>query len=917
MYFMTGLDRDVSKFFIYLLFVYTVALCITGLYRMFAALSPSINDAVRFSGISLNLLIIYTGYVIPKTLLTSSYIWFGWLYYLNPIAYAYEGVLSNEFANRNMDCAPSQLVPQGPNVDPAFQGCSLTGANLNSRFVTGPSYLDQSFGYTWSHLWRNFGVLIAFAALYLLVTATAAELFPFATGGGGALAFKRSAKAKKTIKQEPVDEEKVAKSEIPSASDSGDLVNAAQNNAFESISGSESIFTWEDVEYSVPYQGGYKKLLNKVSGYAKPGVLVALVGASGAGKTTLLNTLSQRQQVGIVSGEMVVDGKPLSKDFQRGTGYCEQMDVHDGTATIREALEFSAILRQDRNIPRQEKLAYVDKVVELLELQDLQDAIVSSLGVEQRKRLTIGVELAARPSLLLFLDEPTSGLDSNSAFSIVRFLKKLALAGQAIICTIHQPSSVLIQQFDMILALNPGGNTFYHGPVGENGKAVVKYFGDRGVHCPPNKNVAEFLLETVAKPVRREDGTKINWNKEWRNSQENQELRRDIQRLKEERKNAPRREGQGQYEFAAPLWLQTTTLTRRVFIQYWRDPAYLYGKLFVAVIVGIFNGYVHLGWPPLETDPGRFTFYQLGGSIQDMQNRLFTCFLIIMLPPTIINGIIPKFFTNMALWQARELPSRIYSWPAFVTAQVVAEVPIAIVSSVLYFLLWYFPTGLPTDSSTAGYVYLMTLLFFLFISSWGQWICAFAPSFTVISNVIPFFLVMFSLFNGVVRPYAQLTVFWKYWMYYVNPSTWWIAGVLAATLPGTRVDCASHETARFDAPPGSTCAAYAADFLRAAPGYLLNPDATADCQYCRYSSGNDYLDTLNIKPSDKWRNFGIFLAFCISNWSLVYFLIWSVRIRGWGFGFGVVSRAIGTVVGGVVNVVTGVVRRILPRRKAT
>lgn len=103
----------------------------------------------------------------------------------------------------------------------------------------------------------------------------------------------------------------------------------------------------------------------------------------------------------------------------------------------------------------------------------MQDALIRSLGVEQRKRVTIGVELAAKPNLLLFLNEPTSGLDSQSAYNIVRFLKKLAHAGQAIICTIHQPSSVLIQEFDMILALNPGGNTFYFGPVGENGSAVT------------------------------------------------------------------------------------------------------------------------------------------------------------------------------------------------------------------------------------------------------------------------------------------------------------------------------------------------------------------------------------------------------------------------------------------------------------
>lgn len=74
MFFLTGLDATASKFFIYMLFVYVSAILLTSLYRMFAALSPAIDDAVRFSGISLNLLIIYTGYVIPKPQLISQYI---------------------------------------------------------------------------------------------------------------------------------------------------------------------------------------------------------------------------------------------------------------------------------------------------------------------------------------------------------------------------------------------------------------------------------------------------------------------------------------------------------------------------------------------------------------------------------------------------------------------------------------------------------------------------------------------------------------------------------------------------------------------------------------------------------------------------------------------------------------------------
>ncbi|KAG2418795.1 hypothetical protein HFD88_001896 [Aspergillus terreus] len=891
-YFLTELDVDVSKFFIYFLFVYTTTFAITSLYRMFAALSPSIDDAVRFSGIALNILILFVGYVIPKQDLINGSIWFGWLFYVNPISYSYEAVLSNEFSNRVMECAPSQLVPQGPGVDPRYQGCALTGSELGQTNVSGSRYLEETFQFTRHHLWRNFGVVIAFTVLYLLVTVVAAEVLSFVGGGGGALVFKRSSRAKKMKTQsgKANDEEKVQSVNDNAALSRGEAQSSSSPETFNRISSSDRIFTWSNVEYTVPYGNGTRKLLNGVNGYAKPGLMIALMGASGAGKTTLLNTLAQRQKMGVVTGDMLVDGHPLGTDFQRGTGFCEQMDLHDNTSTIREAFEFSALLRQDRNVPRQEKLDYVDQIIDLLELEDIQDAIIGSLNVEQKKRVTIGVELAAKPSLLLFLDEPTSGLDSQAAFSIVRFLKKLSQAGQAIVCTIHQPSSMLIQQFDMILALNPGGNTFYFGPVGKGGRDVIKYFADRGVVCPPSKNVAEFILETAAKATKK-DGTAFDWNEEWRNSEQNRKILDEIQQIRDERSKIPIEENAVQYEFAAPTWVQTRLLTERLFKQYWRDPSYYYGKLFVSVIIGIFNG---------------FTFWMLGNSIASMQNRMFSIFLIILIPPIILNSVVPKFYINRALWEAREYPSRIYGWFAFCTASIVCEIPMAIVSALIYWLLWYYPVGFPTDSSSAGYVFLMTMLFYMFQASWGQWICAFAPSFTVISNVLPFFFVMCNLFNGIVRPYKDYPVFWKYWMYYVNPVTWWLRGVISSVFPSVQIDCASQEATHFNPPPGQTCQQYAGNFVSniAGVGYLLNGDATEDCQYCPYSNGSEYMQTLNVHDGDKWRCFGIFLAFVIINWLLVYFFIYTVRVRGWSFGIGYVFGLIGALLDGVKKLFT-------------
>jgi len=189
--------------------------------------------------------------------------------------------------------------------------------------------------------------------------------------------------------------------------------------------------------------------------------------------------LASRVTMGVVSGDMFVDGQHRDSSFQRKTGYVQQQDLHLETSTVREALTFSARLRQPKDVPDAEKVAYVDEVIRLLNMEAYADALVGvpgegefsynapfsrfgcsstsyliGLNVEQRKRLTIGVELAAKPALLLFLDEPTSGLDSQTAWSICTLLRKLANNGQAILCTIHQPSALLFQEFDRCVSLD-------------------------------------------------------------------------------------------------------------------------------------------------------------------------------------------------------------------------------------------------------------------------------------------------------------------------------------------------------------------------------------------------------------------------------------------------------------------------------
>jgi ABC-type multidrug transport system ATPase subunit len=174
------------------------------------------------------------------------------------------------------------------------------------------------------------------------------------------------------------------------------------------------------MEYTVPIKGRSLKLLYDIGGIVRPGHLTALMGSSGAGKTTLLDVLAQRKTIGTVEGDVFLNNEALMTDFEGITGYCEQMDIHQPAVTVREALRFSAQLRQPSDVSISEKNEYVEQIIQLLEMDDIGDAQIGAvesgfgISIEERKRLTIGMELVGKPQLL-FLDEPTSGLDAQSS----------------------------------------------------------------------------------------------------------------------------------------------------------------------------------------------------------------------------------------------------------------------------------------------------------------------------------------------------------------------------------------------------------------------------------------------------------------------------------------------------------------------
>lgn len=207
------------------------------------------------------------------------------------------------------------------------------------------------------------------------------------------------------------------------------------------------------------------------------------------------------------------------------------------------------------------------------------------LNIEQRKKLTIAVELSSRPELLLFLDEPSSGLDSQTSWAVLDLLRQLTSQGQAVLCTIHQPSAMLFERFDRLLFLAPEGRPVYFGDIGHDSSTVIQYFEQNGAKfCPEGANPAEWLMEIIGcTPGSRSE---IDWPEVWRNSPEYAHVHAELDTLEKQLESEVPVTSVSEMssEFAAPFPLQLYQCFIRVNQQYWRTPSYIYSKIALCVL---------------------------------------------------------------------------------------------------------------------------------------------------------------------------------------------------------------------------------------------------------------------------------------------------------------------------------------------
>ncbi|KAE8982369.1 ABC transporter G family member 43 [Phytophthora fragariae] len=438
-YWMCGFVSHAAEFCMFLLVLFLTNVSLGSFYFSLTAASKDINIATPISMAATLIFIIFAGFVITESQVPNYFIW---LYWITPVSWTLRALAVIEYRSADLDV------------------CEHGGINYCDEFggLRMGEYYLQLFDFKTERVWIVYCVIymVAFYIGCMTLAYFSLEYLRYEAPENIAVSDNP---AEEVVSKDTAIHDRVETAyalattpkALPKPGDNTILDVVPAPPAFTPVT-----LAFRNLHYSVPKPSNPKEpieLLKGISGYALPGRMTALMGASGAGKTTLMDVIANRKTGGSMSGQIFLNGYEANDlAIRRSTGYCEQMDMYSEAATIREALTFSAFLRQDSEVPDSAKYDSVKECLTLLDMWDIADQIIRGSSTKQMKRLTIGVELAAQPSVL-FLDEPTRGLDARSAKLVMDGVRKVANSGRTIVCTIHQPSMEVFFLFDSLLLL--------------------------------------------------------------------------------------------------------------------------------------------------------------------------------------------------------------------------------------------------------------------------------------------------------------------------------------------------------------------------------------------------------------------------------------------------------------------------------
>ncbi|XP_066163899.1 ABC transporter G family member 41 isoform X2 [Oryza sativa Japonica Group] len=725
-YYLIGYTPEASRFFCQLLILFLVHTGALSLFRCVASYCQTMVASSVGGTMSFLVILLFGGFIIPRLSMPN---WLKWGFWISPLSYAEIGLTGNEF------------------LAPRWLKTTTSGVTLGRRVL-----MDRGLDFSSYFYWISASALIGFILLLNV---------GYAIG----LTIKKPTGTSRAI---------ISRDKFSTFDRRGKDMSKDMDNRMPKLQvGNALAPNKTDVNYYVDTpvemrEQGYKErklqLLHNITGAFQPGVLSALMGVTGAGKTTLLDVLAGRKTGGVIEGDIRVGGYPkIQQTFARISGYCEQTDVHSPQITVEESVAYSAWLRLPTEVDSKTRREFVDEVIQTIELDDIRDALVglpgvSGLSTEQRKRLTIAVELVSNPSVI-FMDEPTSGLDARAAAIVMRAVKNVADTGRTVVCTIHQPSIEIFEAFDELMLMKRGGELIYAGPLGLHSCNVIHYFETiPGVpKIKDNYNPSTWMLEVTCASMEAQLG--VDFAQIYREStmcKDKDALVKSLSKpaLGTSDLHFPTRFPQKfREQLKACIWKQC--------LSYWRSPSYnLVRILFITISCIVFG----------------VLFWQQGdiNHINDQQG-LFTI-LGCMYGTTLFTGInncqsVIPFISIERSVVYRERFAGMYSPWAYSLAQVAMEIPYVLVQILLIMFIAYPMIGYAwTAAKFFWFMYTIacTLLYFLYF---GMMIVSLTPNIQVASILASMFYTLQNLMSGFIVPAPQIPRWWI-WLYYTSPLSW-------------------------------------------------------------------------------------------------------------------------------------------------
>ncbi|KAJ9159320.1 hypothetical protein P3X46_024831 [Hevea brasiliensis] len=729
-YYVIGFDPNFERFFKQYLMLLITQQMASSLFRLMAALGRNMIVANTIATLSLLATLVLGGFVLSRDDVKK---WWIWGYWLSPMMYAQNGIAVNEFLGKSWNHFPANSTE------------TLGVMVLKSRGIFHEAY--------W--YWIAVGALIAYIFLFNPFEKPQAILSEEAFA-------EKNANNTREFTEIGSASNRNSSSRMPSVrvrnfSDANPDTKQGMVLPFQSLS-----ITFDEIRYAVDMPQEMKaqgitadrlELLKGISGAFRPGVLTALMGSSGAGKTTLMDVLAGRKTGGYIEGNITISGYPKRKEtFARISGYCEQTDIHSPHVTVYESLLYSAWLRLPIEVDSNKKKLFIEEVMELVELTSLREALVglpgvNGLSIEQRKRMTIAVELVANPSII-FMDEPTSGLDARAAAIVMRTVRNSVDTGRTV-----------------LFLLKRGGQEIYVGPVGRHSYHLIRYFEEiEGVpRIKDGYNPATWMLEVTT--AAQEAALGVNFTDIYKNSEL---YRRNKALIKELSKPPPAsKDLYFPTQYSKSFFTQCMACLWKQHWSYWRNPPYSAVRLLSTTLTALMIGTI---------------FWNLGSKRskqQDILNAMGSIYAaVFFLGFMNASSVQPVVAIERTVFY-RERAAAMYSALPYAFGQVVIELPYILFQTIMYVAIVYAMIGFEWTVSKFFWYILFMYFSFLYFTLYGMMTVAATPNQNIASIVSTVFYLIWNITSGFIIPRKRIPVWWR-WCYWTCPVSWTFYGLVAS-----------------------------------------------------------------------------------------------------------------------------------------